>query len=311
MKHDNQVCYLLLYLGIPFHSRPHSRTHLIAAEKAGKALNIEIWPVHLRHKTNNHQTEKYLFKFPKFRREDKRALRLAESILYAVSIIYGPIVTSYETSLVFRIPAKLIRNRNQIFIDDLIQIVSSRKLDKQITFYPPERPFVSAIYIPEFYIEEAWRITPIIFQNKNLYQAVRFLKASQDDFYIWDGEISEVLAEPQLSAESSLEQSRLENALQNAFKAVESVLGDPPKDDRKFFLKIKDIGLDPYENVGYINKLPLYKVIRDMNEARDKKAAHGTSLKRTITIGEMLEYQTCARYIVLSAIKHGGGTNFV
>jgi len=95
----------------------------------------------------------------------------------------------------------------------------------------------------------------------------------------------------------------MENALQNAFKAVEAILGDPPNDDRKFFSKIKAIGLDPNEEVGRVAKTPLHKIIRDMNFARDKKSAHGSTQYRTITVSDLMEYQACARYIILAAIE--------
>ena len=48
---------------------------------------------------------------------------------------------------------------------------------------------------------------------------------------------------------------------------------------------------------------PIYQVIRDMNDARDKKAAHGSTPNRNITEVELLEYQNCARLIVLGAAK--------
>ncbi len=38
----------------------------------------------------------------------------------------------------------------------------------------------------------------------------------------------------------------------DAFKAIEAVIGDPPRDDRKFFDKLKNIVIDPQEKVGYV-----------------------------------------------------------
>ena len=53
-----------------------------------------------------------------------------------------------------------------------------------------------------------------------------------------------------------------------------------------------------------MNKVLLHTVIREMNEARDKKAAHGSTPHRTITGGELMEYQVCAHLVVWAAIEN-------
>jgi len=103
---------------------------------------------------------------------------------------------------------------------------------------------------------------------------------------------------------SVLPETKVETALQNAFKAIEAVIGDPPKDDRKLALKLRNIGLDFQEEVGYGNKDKLGQLIRKINLERDRKAAHGSTSPRTIRIVDMMEYQACARYIVIAALEH-------
>ncbi len=277
-----------------------------SANKAGKDLGIKVWPVRLTWK-NSQGYFRYLFRFPRYRRDDKQAIRIAESVLYAMSLVSGPIFNMFmgtrETaSVVFRIPAGLARDTDSIPIDKLVQVEEARAFgDRSLDFPAGTLSTVTSTHHSD--IDAAWKIAPIIFQDEALYRAVRFLKTSQDDFYVWPGQTAGVIDNPDLSAETGFEQSLLENALQNAFKAVEAVLGDPPKDDRKFFSKISSIGLDPNDEVSYTSKLPLHKVIRDMNDARDRKAAHGSTTNRTITVGEMMEYQACARLIVWAAIE--------
>ena len=207
-----------------------------------------------------------------------------------------------ETTSVFRVPANLVRDIKSVPVDKLARIEETRVPDERILEFP-KVALGAAVYISYQQVDAAWKIMPALFKHEELYRAARFLKTSQDHFHVGSGQIAEVLDNPNSAAASGFEQNMLENALQNAFKAVEAVLGDPPKDDGKFFPKIRAIGLDPNKEVGYLNKMPLVKVIRNMNEARDKKAAHGSTTHRTITIGEMMEYQHCARFVVWVAIE--------
>jgi hypothetical protein len=85
------------------------------------------------------------------------------------------------------------------------------------------------------------------------------------------------------------------------------VIGDPPKDDRRFFAKLAELGLDPKEQVGYLEKMPFEGMIRRMNEARDKRSAHGSTRNRTISVSELLEFQNCARTIVVTALEKARG----
>ena len=151
-------------------------------------------------------------------------------------------------------------------------------------------------------MEEAWEIAGLTFSDDSLFKAARFYSRSTDFFHISPGQINDVIATPALSPTTGSDQSRYEDALQNAFKAIEAVIGDLPKDDRKLFIKLKDIGLDPDELVGYRDKKSLYQTLRNMNEARDKKSAHGSTPERKITTFEMMNYQMCAACIIESAL---------
>jgi hypothetical protein len=120
---------------------------------------------------------------------------------------------------------------------------------------------------------------------------------------VYPGQIREIAFDRVSSAPTSSHQTHFEDALQNAFKAIEAVMGDPPKNDRKFSDKLVAIGIDPLEQVGYEEKKPISTVIRAMNEARDKKSAHGSTRRRTIGQAELLDFQTCSREVVLAAIE--------
>lgn len=304
---STRVCYLVLHLGVPSNVVPTpSPEHLggaESAEQAGQQLGIEIWPARVDatpDATRGHYS--YLFRFPDWERDDHRATRFGEAMIYAISVLHGPFMDPTETSPVFRIPKQLAQDQAHLHIDTLIQLERSRDPSDRITDFPSQA-LGSMTMVSDTKVDAAWRMVPALVQEDNLFRAARFLTASHAEFYVPPGGIAEVLAYPDLTAQTGLEQNSFENALQNAFKAVEAIIGDPPKDDRKFFSKISAIGLDPNDPVGYATKQPLHKVIRDMNQARDKKSAHGSTPNRTIPAGELMEYQACARLVLWTAIE--------
>lgn len=94
-----------------------------------------------------------------------------------------------------------------------------------------------------------------------------------------------------------------ESAFQNAYKAIEAIIGDPGKDrsDRKMKTRLQAIGLDPFESVGYLLKEPLLERFKRYYAMRDSIAAHGSGkMKRPIKMGEIIDLQAMARHILLS-----------
>jgi hypothetical protein len=307
IKDGNQVCYLLLHIAVPSKITPprsiRSLQGVKSAQKAAEINGIKIWPTRVSWQDNKEDSYfRYCFCFKKYKREERKAMLFAECFLNALSFIHGPVLEPDEDTYVFRVPAELARAGRTLIIDKLLQIDEARHLDDRTISELPSRVLTSWGSVNTV-IDHAWRIVPILFNNPVLCRAVQFIKTSQDDSYFYPGEISEVIANPDRTAQSGSGQSKLENALQNAFKAIEAILGDPPKDDKKFFDKIKSVGLDPMEEVGYSYRFPLHTVIRDMNDYRDKKAAHGSTQHRVITFAKMMEFQACAHYVVNAAIQ--------
>ena len=89
-----------------------------------------------------------------------------------------------------------------------------------------------------------------------------------------------------------------------AFKAIEAIVGDPPKSDSRFFASLRRWGVDPAVETGIDDGRPLHKLIRAMSTARDREAAHGASPSKGIGAYELYEYQQCAGHILQSAVTH-------
>jgi hypothetical protein len=246
---------------------------------------------------------RYLFRFRYYRRDDTEAIRFAESFLYGLSLMGGASLMEYDDSLVLRVPDAIISGRDHVYLDDLLTLEKDRPPEDRMLAYPNMAlGRIGSTTSDRF--EAAWRIACAIFENQTLFEATRFLKRSHDFFYIFPGQLDEVLSDSEVAALTSSDQTRFEDALQNAFKAIEAVIGDPPKKDSKLFLKLRQTGLDPNEMVGYRNRKALHQVIRDMNVARDRKSAHGSTPNWTIYIWELLEFQACSEMIVIAAIEN-------
>jgi hypothetical protein len=309
---ESQVWYLLLLFGVPFPTfgedpRDHFRTVREECEAVG--VKVRRLFVHSDQSSQGRDTNgRYLFRFLRYKRDDQAAVRLAESFLYGLSLVHGPMTEPHHDSLVLRVPDSMVRERDEVLLDKLVKLEESRDPEDRALSFPCSTIGQLSMTTPDRF-EAAWRIARVTFADEHLFEATRFLERSHENFYVYPGQIRQVASDPEMVPITSAHQTDFEDALQNAFKAVEAIIGDPPKDERKFFLKLRQIGLDPQEEVGYRTKTPLHQVIRDMNRERDKKSAHGSTRDRTIKAAELLDYQECSRCVVMAAIEAARGSS--
>ncbi|MFW6118903.1 MAG: hypothetical protein ACOC7S_01055 [Planctomycetota bacterium] len=245
----------------------------------------------------------YLFRFDKFPRDDRKATRLAESFVYGVTLMLFPLVERGEDVLTFRVPHALVAGTDTVPAADLVDLEERRPWEERTLDFPHQQLGYGAYSAAEV-LAAGWRIAALAIREERLFRALRFLNASKEDFDVAPGELREILCSDEEPPRTTLTQTRFENALQNAFKAIEAVIGDPPKDDGRLFRKIRDVGLDPGEMVGYGRKMPLHEAIRWANDARDKKSAHGSTKKRKISVLELLNHQSCAEHVIWAALEN-------
>lgn len=300
-----RVSYLLLHLGVPSNYPPTTK-HFRVAKKAASSIGILLSTIDIVSEKNNRSgISRYLFRFPYYRRDDKLASLFADTILIAASVAFGPFLDEHNDLSCFRIPMNLIRGRKKVYLGELAQLEEKRPWNERITEFPINIIGSSTGFIDDD-VEMTWKLTTIAYNDEKYLHAFRFLKTSQENFYVWPGQIDEVAEDKKATAENIFQQSHLENALQDCFKAIEAILGDPPNNDEKFFRKIRSIGVDPNKVFGFEDK-PIFQVIRDINNARDRKAAHGSTKNRIISVRDLFVYQNCARYIVLQACEFAIG----
>ncbi|MDX2267712.1 MAG: hypothetical protein NW208_06370 [Bryobacter sp.] len=310
----DRASYLVLQIGIPaqvrilkghnadgrMRTRQLTASHIRRINFILQDLGVTVERLTVTFGTNC--SPHYVFSFPFHKRRDEDALRLAEAFGYGFAIASGP-VFSTEYPLVLRLPSELV-GRRSVAAKTLLDIKRSRFGEERYPRFPRLEDFTSLVTV-DYWHELAWRIARITFRHDRMFEATRFLQRSYECFYVFPGGIDDVVyddAPPQ----SAVVRSRYEDALQNAFKAVEAIIGDPPKDDRRLLEKLRLIGIDALEPVGYRVKEPIADVIRSMCAARDKKSAHGSTRDRLIKPNELLEFQACAAVLVLAGLESNG-----
>lgn len=222
-----------------------------------------------------------------------------------MALAMGPF-TEARDPLVLRVPDAMIRRKHTVPLDALVALEESRPWTER-TLSCPGAEIASVSKAATNTHEFGWRTAAVIFPNSALFDATRFLKRSYESFYVAPGGIKDVMYDDTPPSTGAAQNDR-EDALHSAFKAIEAVIGDPSKSDRRFFATLAELGIDPAEEVGYLNRTPLHIMIRRMNEARDKRSAHGSTRNRNISAAELLDFQACAEVIVAAALQKQRGS---
>jgi len=300
---EKKVEYLLLHLGVPSPQHPPSTKHVSSSNRAANHMGIKLQRISLDYEKGSHTTHRYMFRFPYFRRDDKAAVWIAESVIYATNITCHPFGDPHEPAFVLPIPSAMSKDIANLTVRDLIDLEERRAPLLRSVEYP--RLSIGAVtQMIDQCVSAAWTAAIALFDRECFHRAARFLKESQDEFYVWPGQYAAVLADEEASPQTGWERTRIENALLLAFKSAEALIGDPPKNDRKLKRKIGALGINPYEPIGHPTQMPLYKFIRKFSKDRDTVAAHGSLAAANIKTRDMFLYQDCARYLLMSAIEH-------
>ena len=238
--------------------------------------------------------------------DDARAQRVIDAFLATIALLYkndfSRMAPFDEGPVAYWLPERMLRHGYFLKQSDL------RKYDPSLEFR-----IGNSATIHQPIVKTAWKLLPVVILDP-YFDAVHFYQASINDFCFLGDAISEVLYGDISQPVSRSEFARAENAVLNAFKAVEAIVGDPPKDDKKFLKKLWEVGIDPSMMVGYMSRgldkgmterEPIAEKIRKMSNVRDKKAAHGsTKSDRRITYFEIMDFQALAEAVVRIALEH-------
>ena len=298
---ERTVGYLLLHLAVPSHQHPPSRDHIIAANGAARKIGVKLLRTPLGDSMAS--LPHYIFHFPRFARDDGRAAAIGESITYAVHLTCGPFGDPSDPFTVFPIPSKLLRSPGSLSTLELINLEESRPPHLRTLDFPA-LSLSSATGFVSNSVAAAWRAAPPLLDDRKLHDAARFLKDSQDNFYVYPGDYMEVLHNDERQHPASgWERSKVEAAPLASFKAVEAILGSLPSDDRRLRRDLASLGFDPDEPFGLRPEVPLILFLRQMKDARDKRSAHGSTGLQPVDARDLFLYQDCARFLLIRSIE--------
>jgi hypothetical protein len=298
--------YLLRHLGAFTASDPKDCPLAAGMTIAEKGLGLKTWRILLKDSAVP-QGLRMLFCFNRPASE-QQTHQVAEAVVRLAELFSGgPLIErGQETELIIPVlppvgddpPLQYERIDPELLVSWSWVLTGQKRNPKTI-----KREILDCHYFSPYTLAAAWAFTHTALQNPSINQALAFHSSSIRGFYVYPGEIQEAIAEtihPSILPEA-------ETAFQNAYKAIEALVGDPPKDDRKLTDKLKRLGINPQEEVGLRQKKTLQEHVRQLNLIRDKRVAHGKTRSSQLQILEVIESQQAAGFIIEQALEALGG----
>lgn len=232
-------------------------------------------------------------------KDDNLAQSVADAVMLALVLIYD--LTMEAIPLAIRIPEAMIKKGKLIRIKDL---VNSTSVGSELYLR-----IINSTVIPSVVMDEVWRAVPTIVESKSLLEAAYFYRESLEQARVTDNNIFDLMQDNTDVPASPTERADVETAYQNALKAIEAIIGEPPQDERELRMQLQKAGINPDEEIGYelYGMKPwqetILKKLVDMHPAGDKKPAPGkTGTPGSIGYRELKDKQTLARHLLLSHI---------
>ena len=244
--------------------------------------------------------DRFVFYIRDGMRDDNLAQGFADAVMFSLALIDD--IAMEETPTAIGIPEDVIKKGRFLRIKD---IVGSKGIGTELYFR-----VTHAVGVGSDVLDIVWHIVPIIVESESLMNATNFYRESIMQAWVADDAVFDIMRQNSDIPSSQAGRARVETAYQNAFKAIEAVIGEPPKNEGKLRTKLLAAGIDPDETVGFElygmkpGKETIIKKIIDMQRNRDKKAAHGkTDELRNIGYCELKDKQALARYLIVSHIE--------
>jgi len=150
--------------------------------------------------------------------------------------------------------------------------------------------------------DQLMRLLPALTTDRDLWQGAQYLIASLRVFTFMGDDMLDALRDKDALPDSPYAVVDTETAVWLAYKAVESVVGDPPSDRRKLQRRLDELKLMDFPGVWRDEApLGLVKRVTDFVGSRDRRAAHGRHhpRRKPFTYYEVMNYQYLARALLV------------
>lgn len=277
-----------------------------AFREAGAQLGVEFATARFSGHSGPNRTgsSRIFFTLAGGKRNDAFANSIAEAILLCAELYYGPHFDFTYAHLAF--PFRSSTTPSGTVSRARIMNSIDREVPNSRQMFTDQMVF-RANGLTTGVIALAIRTAPYVLATRALRCATAFLAVAHHAFFVWPGQLRETLDDGHNLPTTTAELAIWEASYQNAYKAVEAVVGDPPRDEARYLAHLRNAGIDPDGLVGYEQKERVADVIRKMNRMRDTRVAHGSTPARGIHLKDMIEFQECARYVVQRAVNHASG----
>jgi len=236
-------------------------------------------------------------------RDDQLANEIAQAIYY-LSLVFSRGVPVGAEPYAYLIPGELLRGEN-IKYHELKEFNFSPDCPEPTVDIGPIRVSKSGLSLYYKDIELIAQFVGWVFE-RGLFDACLYLAGSEEEFYIAPVDVSSIIRDPKYVLDHKPNQKRVESSFLKAYKAVESVMGDPGKDLKKVKKKCKEYKINPDEIVGFLrDKGEVADKIRKLRDIRGEKAGHGRPAgkkKNEVALYELIEMQHLAQFVIQSAL---------
>ena len=271
-------------------------------------LRIKLVPVSLIWQSRQ-PTKLFAIEIRGGERDDELAQRFADAAMATVILVSGPFVPP-DVPIAFAVPLAKLGKQGEIAFDQLVEEDGQRENRDRYGEVGLQVHFGTWRQMLADEIAQVWELLPALLLDSHIFDAAHFFWASIHEFVFLGDTVREVLDDINATPVSRIALVRAENAIQNAFKAIEALIGDPPRDDERLRGKIKAAGLDPDEQVGWdipeygLARQSILERVKKVSRMRDIRAAHArTGANRRITYFEMMEVQRLALHFVLASTE--------
>lgn len=144
-------------------------------------------------------------------------------------------------------------------------------------------------------------LLPALLLDHDLWRGVQYCIGSMSLFTFMGDDLIDTFHDRDVLPDSPYRVVDAESALWLAYKAVESVIGDPPSDPRKLEARLGDLDIADFPGVWRNEaSVDLATRVTSFVTARDRRAAHGRhhARRKPLTIFEVMDYQTFARALL-------------